>query len=75
MIGKSPLRKEDARLLRGRGRFVDDVKLPGTQYLAVVRSPHARARIRGVDAQAAKAMEGVSVFVSEDLPSSRTSTQ
>jgi carbon-monoxide dehydrogenase large subunit len=68
MIGKSPLRKEDARLLQGRGRFVDDVKLPGTQYLAVVRSPHARARIRGVDAQAAKALEGVSVFVSEDLP-------
>ena len=48
------LRKEDARFLRGRGRYVDDVKLPGMLYGAVLRSPYAHARILSVDASAAE---------------------
>jgi carbon-monoxide dehydrogenase large subunit len=69
MIGKSPRRREDERLLVGRGRFVDDVRLPGLLHLAIVRSPHARARIARVDTAPAKAVPGVvGVFVNEDLP-------
>ena len=68
MIGKSPRRKEDERLITGRGRYVDDASLPGLLHLALVRSPHARARILRVDAGAAKSMRGVSVFTADDLP-------
>ena len=53
MIGKSIRRKEDFRLLTGRGRFSDDVDVHGQAYAAFVRSPHAHARIRGVEAAAA----------------------
>ena len=48
------LRKEDARFLRGRGRFVDDIQLPGMLHGAVLRSPYAHARIVSVDASAAE---------------------
>ena len=54
MIGQSPRRKEDERLLTGRGRFVDDIVLPGLLHVAFVRSTHARARIVAVDAAAAR---------------------
>ena len=47
-VGASLLRKEDARHLNGRGQFVADVKLPNTQDVAFVRSPHAHARIKGI---------------------------
>lgn len=67
MIGKPVRRKEDERLLTGQGRFVDDVVLPGLHHLALVRSPHARARVVAVDASAARALPGVSVFVFGDL--------
>ena len=53
MIGQRSLRLEDGRLLRGRGRFVDDVKPPRLAHLAVVRSPHAAARVLRVDVGAA----------------------
>ncbi|MGH8991866.1 MAG: aerobic carbon-monoxide dehydrogenase large subunit [Acidimicrobiia bacterium] len=49
------LRKEDARFLRGQGRYLDDVQLPGMLYGAVLRSPHAHARIVSIDAAAAEA--------------------
>src|SRR2546428_5775603 len=49
-IGMPVLRKEDSRLLTGRGRFSDEVNLPGQAYAAMVRSPHAHARIAGIDA-------------------------
>jgi aerobic carbon-monoxide dehydrogenase large subunit len=58
-IGRSVLRKEDERLLLGHGRYVPDISLPGMAYAAVVRSPHAHARIRAIDTQAAKAVAGV----------------
>ena len=67
-IGASPRRKEDAPLLQGRGRYLDDLRRPGTRHLGVVRSPHAHARIRGIAADQARAMPGVSVFTAADLP-------
>jgi len=53
------VRIEDDYLLRGQGRFSDDVSLPGQGYAAFVRSPHAFARIASVDAEAARGMPGV----------------
>jgi carbon-monoxide dehydrogenase large subunit len=67
MIGQSPLRKEDARLIVGRGRFVDDIQLPDLLHLALVRSTHARARLVRVDLTMARARAGVFAFVADDL--------
>jgi aerobic carbon-monoxide dehydrogenase large subunit len=57
-IGEPVVRKEDAELLTGQGRFSDDVNLPGQAYAVMVRSPHAHARIRGIDVAAAMAVPG-----------------
>src|SRR3989441_10762225 len=67
-FGASVARVEDPRLLRGDGRFVDDIKLPGLLHAALVRSPHAHARITAVHLEAARALPGVAgVFSCEDL--------
>ncbi len=67
-IGQSVSRFEDPRLLRGEGRYINDLVLPGMAHIAYVRSPHARARIDRVDASAALALPGVlGVFTVEDL--------
>ena len=58
-IGQPVSRFEDPRLLRGRGRYQDDLTLPGQAYAVFLRSPHAHARIRAVDTAAAVAMPGV----------------
>ena len=58
-IGASVLRKEDAPLITGEGRFVDDIKLPGMAYAAFVRSPHAHATITSIDTSVAEGMPGV----------------
>jgi len=58
-VGRPLRRREDFRFLTGRGRYVDDVKLPGTLHLAILRSPHAHAIITEVDLSAAKAAAGV----------------
>jgi aerobic carbon-monoxide dehydrogenase large subunit len=58
-FGKPVLRKEDARLLVGKGRYSDDVNLPGQAYACFVRSPHAHARIGRIDTDAALATPGV----------------
>ncbi len=69
MIGASLKRKEDPRLLTGRGRFVDDMRLPGMVHLAVVRSPHAHARVLRVDATLALRRPGVlAVLTVRDAP-------
>ena len=52
-IGQSVLRREDPRLLRGQGRFFDDLKLADQLHAAIVRSPHAHADITGIDRRAA----------------------
>ncbi len=53
-FGRVP-RKEDARFIRGQGNYVDDIKLPGMLYGAILRSPHAHARLVAVDTSAAEA--------------------
>jgi len=58
-IGARVTRKEDKRFITGKGKYVDDVRLHGMTYAAFVRSPHAHARIKGIDASAAKSMPGV----------------
>jgi carbon-monoxide dehydrogenase large subunit len=58
-IGKPLRRREDARFLRGKGQFVDDVAPPGTAWCAFVRSPHGHARIRGISTKIAASMPGV----------------
>ncbi|HZD41290.1 MAG TPA: xanthine dehydrogenase family protein molybdopterin-binding subunit [Terriglobales bacterium] len=58
-IGASIGRREDFRLLTGEATFVDDVKLPGTLHAAILRSPHAHARIRAIDTRKALGRAGV----------------
>ena len=68
MVGARVKRVEDPRLLRGEGAFVDDIRLPGVVHMAVLRSPHAHARVRSVDLAAARAMTGVlDAFSAADL--------
>jgi carbon-monoxide dehydrogenase large subunit len=69
-IGSPVARKEDARLLTGQGRFVDNLTAPGMVWAAVVRSPYAHARITKVDLSAALAADGVvAAFSGSDLAS------
>src|SRR5512146_528800 len=58
-IGQPVLRFEDPRLLRGQGRYINDVNLPGQAHAVFVRSPHAHAKIRSINVDAAKAAPGV----------------
>src|SRR5256884_195153 len=68
LFGKSIKRTEDPRFITGRGKYVDDLKLPGMTYAAFVRSPHAHARIKGIDVSAAKSHPGVvAVFTGKDM--------
>ncbi len=67
-FGQRMLRKEDARLLTGEARFVDDLQIPGALWVGMVRSPFAHARIGNIDASEALAMPGVRhVFTGDDL--------
>ena len=69
-LARPALRVEDAALLRGRGRFVDDIALPGLLHASFVRSPVAHARLNGIDVSAARALPGVpAVFTYRDLRS------
>ncbi len=68
-FGARVARLEDEGLLTGKGRFVDDVHIPGALSAAFVRSPHAHARVRSIDASAALAVPGVvAVLTARDLP-------
>jgi len=74
-IGQSPPRFEDARLLRGEGRFLNDRTLPNQAHAVFLRSPHARARILGIDIRRATALPGVlAVLTGEDVASDRLGT-
>jgi len=67
-VGQSIKRKEDARFVRGKGNYVDDVKLPGMLYLDIVRSPYAHARIRYINIEKALKVPGVlAVIRGKDL--------
>jgi aerobic carbon-monoxide dehydrogenase large subunit len=67
-MGHSVKRKEDARFLRGKGRYIDDIKLPGMLYMDIVRSPYAHAMIKSIDASKALALPGVlAVITGKDL--------
>ncbi len=67
-IGERVRRIEDPALLRGRGQFVDDIRMPGMLHAAFVRSPHPHARIEGIDGAAARRADGVhAVFGWDDI--------
>ena len=68
MNDASPLRVEDARLLRGRARFTDDVHLDRMVHAVFVRSPMAHAKIGGIDAEPALAAGALAVITAENLP-------
>ncbi|GAB2865885.1 xanthine dehydrogenase family protein molybdopterin-binding subunit [Actinocorallia aurea] len=68
LIGRPVLRKEDDALLRGKGRFIADLSLPGALEIAFVRSPYAHAEITRIDCAAARAMPGVvAVYTWDDI--------
>ena len=67
-LGQPIRRLEDHRLLMGESSYVDDINLPDMLHAAIVRSPHAHARIRSIDASAARGIEGVvAVLTGEDI--------
>jgi aerobic carbon-monoxide dehydrogenase large subunit len=67
-LGHSVKRKEDPRFIRGKGNYVDDVKLPGMLYMDIVRSPYAHATIKSIDTSKALAIPGVlAVITGKDL--------
>jgi carbon-monoxide dehydrogenase large subunit len=68
LIGASIKRVEDPRLITGAAKFIDDLKLPGVAYVAILRSPHAHARIGGIDVSRAASSPGViGVFTGKDF--------
>lgn len=69
VLGASVKRVEDLRFITGRGRYLDDIKLPGMAHVAILRSPYAHANIRSIDTSAAVAMPGVvTVITGADIP-------
>ena len=67
-IGCARKRKEDPRFIQGKGNYVDDVQLPGTVFGALVRSPHAHARIKSINKEKALELPGVhAVLTADDL--------
>jgi aerobic carbon-monoxide dehydrogenase large subunit len=67
-IGARIKRREDPNLIRGLGQYVDDVKLPGMLHVAILRSPHAHAKIKRIDTDAARHQPGVAaVFTGGEL--------
>jgi aerobic carbon-monoxide dehydrogenase large subunit len=71
-IGATVRRKEDQRFITGKGHYTADVNRPGQTHACFVRSPHAHARIKGIDAKAAKAMPGVlAVLTGADLAANK----
>ncbi|HEX6799046.1 MAG TPA: molybdopterin cofactor-binding domain-containing protein [Ktedonobacterales bacterium] len=59
LVGATVKRREDPRLITGKGVYTDDVKLPGMLHMSVLRSPYAHARIKGIDTSKARALKGV----------------
>lgn len=67
-IGASVKRKEDPRFIQGRGKYVANLQLPNMAHLAIKRSPYGHARIKSINVEAARALEGViAVYTGQDL--------
>src|SRR4029450_12227837 len=67
-VGQALKRKEDPRMITGRGRYVDDMVVPGMLYMAVVGPPGAHGEITSLDRSAAKALPGIhGVYTGADL--------
>jgi aerobic carbon-monoxide dehydrogenase large subunit len=73
MLGQAIKRREDPRLITGAGAYLDDLTLPGTLYLALVRSPHGHARVKQIDTLAARQAPGVvAVVTATDIAGATT---
>src|SRR6185503_11962910 len=69
-IGQPVKRKEDSKLLRGQGRYTDDVNLPGQAYAFILRSTLAHGRIKSINTETAKTMKGVlGIYTGSDVTS------
>jgi carbon-monoxide dehydrogenase large subunit len=66
LFGRALKRREDPRLITGKGNYTDDIKLTGMLHAAVVRSPYAHAKIVSIDAEAAQALPGVVAVITGD---------
>src|ERR671922_1853124 len=66
-VGHSVKRKEDERFIRGRGNYIEDIKLPGMLHMSILRSPFAHARINSIDASRAQELPGVVAVVTGEL--------
>ena len=66
-IGQSVKRKEDARFIRGKGTYFDDITLPGMLHMEILRSPYAHAVLKGIDTSRAQELEGVVAVVTGEL--------
>src|SRR5262245_34097860 len=68
LVGKKIRRREDPRLITGTATYVDDIQKPGMHHACIVRSPHAAARIKGIQTQAALDRPGVvAVYTGADV--------
>src|SRR5919198_4264777 len=68
LVGKRIKRREDPRLITGTATYVDDIQMPGMHYAAILRSPHAAARIKSIDTRSATELPGVvAVFTGKDV--------
>ncbi len=63
LVGAKVKRREDPRLIRGAGQYVDDINLPGTLHVAILRSPYPHARIKSIEADTARQLPGVVTVV------------
>ncbi len=66
-MGHSMKRKEDPRFIRGQGRYVDDIQLPGMVYMDIVRSPFAHAKLKSIDSAKALAIPGVLAVITGEV--------
>ncbi|PYV07980.1 MAG: hypothetical protein DMG23_14785, partial [Acidobacteria bacterium] len=68
LLGERIKRKEDPRLIQGRGHYVDDIKLDNMVHMTFVRSVHGHARIKSINTSAAQSMRGVvGILTGQDL--------
>src|ERR1700760_3987421 len=68
LVGKRIKRREDPRLITGTATYVDDIQMPGMHHACILRSPHAAAKIRSINADAARQHPGVvAVYTGADV--------